>query len=260
MMKKEQVIQLLIFTLTTGIVIGAVFIWVLIFFFGAKVKNVNVGPLDIEIPTATNIATDLPPSNNNVLPQTTQPSEQPLAKTETQNVLFRDDFENGIRPDWGMTGNNFYATNGDFTIADGSFESTIIGSSDWHNYKIVLNGYINQGTWIEIQFRVQDRDNYLSLKCNFAAAYTAQPDCVWSKFINGNSETITGTEFKIPDGRSTKTFFEIELENNAYRTFENKEQKIRFVDDTFMDGGIRILGQAGKKALRMLDFAIILLP
>lgn len=193
------------------------------------------------LPTATPVLTDTPTP---VLPTdtpmpTNTPTPVPPSPTPTPDPrLFWDDFELGIKPKWGMLGDNFAVANGKLIMGDGSLESQIIGDSGWQNYAIRLYGLDvpgrQTGQSFNILVRVQDRDNYIRLEIRDHGANGKQWH--WHKVINGQSQEIPGTHFGMrPSGSE---FIMLEIQDNIYRTFIDGEQQVYFVDDTFSNGGI----------------------
>ncbi|MDM8527474.1 PASTA domain-containing protein [Anaerolineales bacterium HSG24] len=156
-----------------------------------------------------------------------EPAEAPQVESTPAPDLFWDDFETGIKPEWGMQGSGFFVVNGKLTLDDGSFESKVIGDNSWRNYKIRLYGFDHHhGSTPKIWVRVQNRDNYMLFHCK------DYDRCNWYRVIDGEKQEIPETRVKLKRGD-----FSFEIQDNVYRTIIQGEQKIRFVDDTFDSGG-----------------------
>lgn len=186
----------------------------------------------ISVPQTDSVNTQPSPTITPVLPSIT-----PIPTPDPR--LFWDDFENGIKPEWRMSGNGFKAKEGRLIVDfSGSLESGIIGDSNWRNYKIRFYKYNNRGNSGIMQFRlrVQDRDNYILLKCSVYNSF-----CNWYTVSNGQEREIPGAGFRffVSDGYGNEMI--IEIENNVYRVFEDGNSVSRFTNDAFSHGGFELL-------------------
>jgi len=183
-------------------------------------------PLPTDTPGPTATFTPIPP--------TATPTPDPR--------LFWDDFENGLKPEWGSSGNGFSSTNGKLIIQNGLWESSVIANNQ-PNYKITLDDFrikaksCDREKILQFQFRIQDKDNYMLLK---GTTHGNQQGWAWFKVIAGQEQPIPGTEFGGYYFQSDHTpwITAIEVQDNAYRTFVDGEQEIHFFDDTFQTGGV----------------------
>lgn len=167
------------------------------------------------------------------------PTASPPLTQEPDNRLFWDDFEMGINPGWGMVGTGYAATNGNLVLSEGNVESQVVGNHSWSDYEVILTGVQvkTDPDTLEIQVRVQDRDNYLAFVCRGGTMFT-EAHCKWYKSIGGQSQEIPGALFTI--NRYKPHDFYIEVQDNIYRTFMDGERVLYFVEDTYSSGGISL--------------------
>jgi hypothetical protein len=191
-------------------------------------------PTIIPSPKYTSTSTPLPTATSVPLPTATAT----LVPTPTPDPrLFWDDFENGIKPGWGMTGKNFTVING--KLKSEGYLTGSIGDKSWTSYAITFSE-VRQiaGHILEIRVRVQDRDNYMVLKSDFSGWEGAR--MTWYRMVQGKEQEIPGSGFWGSDGD-----FKIEIEGNVYRTYIKGERRLFFVDDTYRNGGMVLIVNRG---------------
>lgn len=239
--------------LFVAVVAGVVVAWI--------IQDARFVPTPTAAPVAESVesATTQERESTLVVPSATlPPSPIPPTPTATPDLrLFWDDFEMGIKPEWGMSGRGFAASNGSFVVQNGLGESQVIGDSSWQDYAVRLGGFFfNPDERIWFLIRVQDRDNYMALECFDYYRGGWEPACEWHKVVNGRDEVVPGTHTdRIPLDRGDDDFFTIEVQGNIYRTFVNGEQKARFADNTFTGGGFAIRFDA--ESLRVGSIEIV---
>jgi uncharacterized protein YaiE (UPF0345 family) len=181
------------------------------------------------------IVVSLGPEPGSAAPETEPTAAEPTAiPSPTPNpYLFSDDFERGIKPEWGLTGSGFSSTNGKLVV-NGSADSAIIGGPDWTNYHIMLRGTnLDNPANIRVRVRVQDRSNYMAFwYLEGAGTYRGGG---WVKVVEGREEEVPGSKIRMSDGD-----MEIEVDGSLYRLLVNGEEKVRFADDTFSNGGFML--------------------
>jgi hypothetical protein len=184
-------------------------------------------------PTQTPYPTSALPTA--VLPTATS---SPTAKPTLDLKLFGDDFEMGIKPEWGMSGQGYASTNGQL-IVSGILESKIVGGKTWGDYEIRVNEFSLTGCCTTVRFlmRAQDNSNYMQLTCREDNA-DGYAECFWDIVVNGKSESIPGSTFGIMVGGDH--LLRVEVKGSQYTTFWDSEQKVRFAKDTFSNGGISL--------------------
>jgi len=207
----------------------------------AKLATLEAKPtLQPEIQVVTATPTDGPPPTNTPTGPTDTPTPLPPTATPTADPrLFWDDFENGLKPEWGMSGDPVAAVNGQLVMDKGSFRSAIIGDSSWQNYNIQLDN-LDRYSRVDIQVRVQDNSNYMNFNCYIASSYQY---CGWHKVVNGEEIEIPGTNTWMWELWHDGDTAEIEVEGNNYRLIVASSPVIRFTDDTFTNGGFSLKGQ-----------------
>ncbi len=150
----------------------------------------------------------------------------PMPSGQPGNILFADDFEKGIKPDWGMTGSGFASVNGRLTLEKGNFSSAILGDARWVNYIVKFTG--PQDSW-QIAVHIQDNNNYMLLACQ--SGY-----CKWSKVVNGVQQEIPRGSFGVNNGAD----LDLKIEGNVYSLSERGNQVFYFADETFANGGLQL--------------------
>jgi hypothetical protein len=167
-----------------------------------------------------------------VAEESAEPTPTPTPVPE--NILFEDTFDDGIKPEWGMTGSGFASVNRMLVIEDGSVETTVIGDASWEDYTVTFNfGYYMNGGLFNIPLRVQDSLNYMVVKC------TSGNSCEWFKVVDGEEQKIPGSKFHLSRGDEQQ--LSLEMHDNIYLTFHKNEQVNRFIDDTFSNGGFSFM-------------------
>lgn len=176
--------------------------------------------------------------------ETFTPSPIPSTATPTPDPrFFWDDFETGIKPEWGIIDGEAYAVKGKLDTR--TFKTGIIGEN-LRNYKIKIIRLTKQrNVGFQILTRVQDGNNYMLFECTWRSAgrMTKKAVYVWGKVSNGEHQDIPGT---IQDG-CLGGDIEIEVEDNIYRTFINGEEVMYFADDSYSEGGfiMRVVNKKG---------------
>ncbi len=196
---------------------------------------VSLGPPPV--PTDTPPPTDTPGPTETPAPPTETPTLTPVPPTVTPTPdprLFFDDFEAGVKPDWGMSG-NFATVNGRLVV-DRSLEG-FVGDESWTNYAVTLNNISFKHGW-ELRLRIQDQNNYMVLK--FWGINP--PSWEWSRVINGEQQKIPGANYNYDDWLKGKSrSIKVESEGSTYRFFINDQERVYFTDNTFDRGGIGLI-------------------
>lgn len=109
--------------------------------------NTPVPPTNTPVPTATPI----PPTNTPAPPTATPTPAIPPAGT----ILFQDDFQNGVNKRWTQLFNQWFASNGSFSTINGDVGTTVVGDSDWKNYKIDFSISGGGSGILEVGFYIQ---------------------------------------------------------------------------------------------------------
>lgn len=192
---------------------------------------------------------DLPASSTQA-PPLPPPTQSPAVAPTVEPRIFWDDFEQGIRPEWGFIGNTFTAVNGRLAVGpDGWVESSVVGDPSWQNYRLFLynlwpgNVNDNNRTFegeadVRVFVRAIDSNNALGLFC-FSKRVYANVSCEWSRLRNGEREVISGTKFDFSAYREGVTV-EINVRDNIIEIFLDGQSAIRFADDTFPTGGVML--------------------
>lgn len=171
-----------------------------------------------------------------------------LSRDDT--LIVGDDFEDAIDPMWGLVGENFTSVNGLLVASeDGFFRSSLIENVDKLNYRVTIqNVSLAPGGSFKSFFRMQDRDNYILLECkgetgvDFGGGYSIVR-CYWYKTVDGNLQAIPESQFDAAKNKMTDLIIEVEIEDAIYRSFIDREQRMRFVDNTYATGGYTFEGK-----------------
>lgn len=194
-------------------------------------------PTEAPPPTETPEPTVTPGPTDTPAPPTETPTLTPVPPTVTPTAdprLFFDDFEAGVKPDWGMSG-NFATVNGRLVV-EKSLEGHV-GDETWTNYGITFNDLAFKNDW-ELRFRMQDKDNYMVIK--FWDDYSAWRKWEWYKVVNGQEQKIPGTYVYTGYGQGGN-LVRIEVEGSTYRLFIRSKEITSLTDNTFDRGGIGLI-------------------
>jgi hypothetical protein len=184
----------------------------------------------------------------------TTASTEPNVTATPITLLFRDDFEGGIKPEWGMVGDRFASVNGKL-IASGFLEGSI-GDSSWTNYRVsIIRGeYHFYVPSLNILLRVQDKENYMKLLCESRGDGNGHYECDFLKVVNGEEMKILGSPFDpFPNDRFGTQTFHVEVEGDVYRVIFEGDSVFRFTDSTFSNGGVIFQLQEGRKGELAID-------
>ncbi len=172
-------------------------------------------------------STPLPPTD-----MPTSPLPPPTGTPTGPQVLFRDDFETGIRPEWDTQNANTAVVNGQL-VAEGILQ-TRLGDESWTDYRVSFElGDKTRLTDLTLQVRVQDENNFLKMLCVPAegGGTPAQLNCTWFRLVGGQEVKIPGAELVMPEvGPVT-----LEITGNTYQVID---RELTFLDDTVSFGGI----------------------
>lgn len=172
-----------------------------------------------------------------------QPTEEPTLIQPTPDTrLFWNDFEDGISPEWTITGNNYRIVNNTF---QSSGELTaFVGDSSWTDYSAEF--VLQRGErWImednlQIWIRHQPNSDHIEL---FVA-----------NWVNGGGSDVgvsvvrSGEHIKIPSGvvriksdLGNQTRIRIEAKGQMYKIYADGQQVLSFSDNNFTSGGVGIV-------------------
>jgi hypothetical protein len=178
----------------------------------------------------------------------------PTAAPTPDSRLFWDDFEMGVKPEWGMQG-DYTTVNG--KLVAGQATEGYVGDLSWTDYAVVLHGFEQWCKQLDIKLRTQDRDNYIYLRTTYGCSGISQK-WEWFRVVDGQEKEIPGTRAEkwITGGGS---LLRIEVEGSTYRLFLDGERLIYFNDDTFAKGGIGLLSP-GEGPVTIDDLEVLPLP
>ena len=207
-------------------------------------------------------------------PTSTSPAIPTLTPTKTITILFDDNFNNGIRPEWELVSGTWIMTNGELSLSGieqyksktndkdkWSYGTAIFGDSLWQNYSVnakfdLKDESANCGA---VLVRVQDFQNFIAWEfCyfyNFSAAYNKL--ATWYIVQNGEWTEIPNTqleEFPIDKQFSIKVI----VKDDVIQSFVNNEQINSFSGLPFSSGkvGARIQSDSISNTLSFDDFLV----
>lgn len=186
--------------------------------------------------TETLAATETPPQLPDVAPE-------PLPGAD---LLWADDFEDGIGDSWSIVFGDWRTSNGYLVPSDDATNSLIVGGdSDWTDYTVSVD--IDQFSRLYyaggVLVRVQDSQNFMR-----ATAYDSvmTHGTVWKIVVDGEVRDIAGTDVSRPMGRPPYNLT-IRVNGPKYELYVNGELQSSFTDNTFSQGyiGLQSYGYQG---------------
>ena len=175
--------------------------------------------------------------------------------TPEPNVLFFDNFDTGVQPDWQAVSGRFLVVNGELTPAEAPANgnrkihaASLVGDPSWSNYIIEADAHgLQESDYcrVYILVRAQDWDNLIAFKVSGNCAQ-------WCVQENGEWKDIPGTETQ--ESRKN-TRIKVVIEGNKYTAYLNGTQKASFIGDIFLQGrvGIYIRNEYPKKNNPTID-------
>jgi hypothetical protein len=182
-------------------------------------------------------AAPTPPPLPSAPPAPTTPSP---ASTSAASILFRDDFETNIKPEWVIQADNKSVVNGQLALDGASKISLNPGKTDWTDYTVSFATTAQTNlTDLSLWVRVQDEQNYLKMECARQTEDSAQLDCRWLRMAAGQLIPVPATNFALPQVGQIA----VEIKGDVYRiigpelTFTDLDQTVKF-------GGVTLEAQA----------------
>ncbi|MFC1879100.1 hypothetical protein ACFLZW_04235 [Chloroflexota bacterium] len=183
-------------------------------------------PTDARPPTAAILPTDRPrpTSTTAPIPTSTEPFVPPA-----DGILFQDNFDNGLSPEWQVVSGKPAVANGHLTSASNS-SWLMVGDPRWTNYKIEFYVYDDaEPSYIGIH--AQDIGNMVALKWYFAY-------CEWNVVADGDWLRIKDTYDDNVDFESS--MISLSVTNNTYSAFGGGRSLSSFWDSTYSQGMVAL--------------------
>ncbi|HCM74975.1 MAG TPA: hypothetical protein DIS90_01240 [Cytophagales bacterium] len=215
------------------------------------------GETQVVLEATANAPTSLPYPTYTPYPTNTAPAIPSLTPTKSKTILFEDDFNGGIRPEWEIAFGNWIMSNGEFSLSQieeiditnnkekWSYGTAIVGDSNWQDYtvKAKINLQDESGNCGSILIRVQDSENFLAWEYCYFYNFTAHTNNMASWYLvqDGKWTEIPNTQTK--DFPVDKQFtIEVIVKNDVVQSFINKELVNSFSGFPFATGkiGLRI--------------------
>jgi len=201
--------------------------------------NNSVGQTNVSNPP-TQPPPQLQPADTPIPPQPVDTPTPIPSPTPDQSILFEDNFEYGIKPDWKpvygewkMVDDRFEPTKLiDQGKGEGNSTSVLVGNPNWNNYKVEFDaGNLNVGMYrlssISINIRVQNPETYMMF-------YTDGQNATCGKKINGSDQEIS--KKKVGLGFEGPHHLSVSAKNSTYEFWINST-KICIVNDTTFSSG-----------------------
>ena len=167
----------------------------------------------------------------------------PLTSAE---ILWADDFEDGISDSWSIVFGDWRTSNGYLVPVDDTMNSLIVGGdSEWTDYTVSVD--INQFSRLYfaggVLVRMQDSQNFMR-----ATAYDSvlSNGTVWKIVVDGEQIDVAGTDVSRPMGRPPYNLT-IRVKGPKYELYVDGELQSSFTDTTFTRGyiGLQSFGYQG---------------
>lgn len=170
------------------------------------------------------------PTNTNVVP-TESPTPEATAPPQA-DVLFEDDFEDGLSDAWEVISGNPIVVNGMLTADQDTW--LMVGDPSWENYSIEFDtdspvGWISQGFNV-IGVRAEDIDNMYAYKWAEYEGYSYIVE-------EGNWSEIPQSEYNVENAGSNLM---INVIDGQIALYENGMKATSFFDSRFKNGRIAL--------------------
>lgn len=192
--------------------------------------------------------------------QTAAEAPPPTATPDT-SILFADDFEYGIKPDWQIS-------LGEWRMVDSRLQATefidnhaqiVVGDTSWQNYILEVEtgglGSLSMigGSAIGLEVRMQDQGTYMWFTLN-------EDEATCGKDINAESETISSKELDFD--RDGPNRLMVKVEGRNYEYWVNNQKICVLQDSTFTQGYVGLwTGVRGTRKKPWFDnFKVTALP
>jgi len=167
-------------------------------------------------------------------------------------ILFADDFNSGISPQWQVVSGNPIVVNGALSATENTW--LVVGNSSWKNYSIEFDGDCSEvDLWwrngCNVGTRLQDLNNMIYFSWT-------DKEFLWIIIKNGKKTEISGSYFKTWQW-SPPYKVKVIVNGNQYASFINGAQTSSFIYGSFPQGKIGIYID---KDSTVDNFKIISLP
>lgn len=165
------------------------------------------------------------------------PDEPPL-----QRILYQEPFETGaggFRPEWSVDAayDASYLTENGELVTEG-YVAAYVGDDYWYDYSVTFgNADYSEITDFQVMVRMQDEDNYIGMQCFVTDGRLA---CEGRKVVDGQEGPVQGfqaTTSMCAIGQ-LECVLTLDALQDQYKVLVNGEERISFVDDTFVQGGV----------------------
>jgi hypothetical protein len=183
-----------------------------------------------------------------------QSQERDSSKLEE---IFKDNFENGIRKDWVMIGDNFSVVNGHLN-ASGIFTAHV-GDVNWEDYVVEFQ-VIDLPMYSEfgVVVRRQSDEDYMALHV------LRRPPrlCIlsWITVRNGMEQELVNSKTEIKDRDRSKSSpctgdYKIEVLGNTYRVYRNNRMAVSIasVSQSSSRGNVGLIASKERRNSFVID-------
>jgi DNA-binding CsgD family transcriptional regulator len=161
--------------------------------------------------------------------------------SSSQEPLFTDDFDSGLRPEWRSEIGAWREVNGEYTLTEingWTMGLSTVGQLGWENYRVRTDLHLRdayQSQDVSVLVRVQDTRNYLELRFQDRA----DPRAAWYIVQNNVATEVSNTRsFDYPLDKAFTV--EIEARAGTLTALVNGQQISRWTDAPFLTGKVGV--------------------
>jgi hypothetical protein len=178
------------------------------------------------------------------------PTPVPPTPTSEPNILFFDDFEDGLDPAWEVVSGEVIVVNGRLTATEGG-ATLMVGDPSWSDYVIQCESWSDSAYPSNfIRVRVQDMDNHIYFRWRGF-------DSNWAIVLEGNAQAVPNSKSgNIGTGHPV---IRVVVTGNEYRAYISEKRFSSFIDDRFPSGRVAISLYGSYGGAQIDNFSVTLL-
>ncbi|MFN8492081.1 MAG: effector-associated domain EAD1-containing protein [Caldilineaceae bacterium] len=208
-------------------------------------EQLNVTPIEEKLPLSTTLTptSTISPTGTIALKVAQKPNDAsvfttaaPLSSTPLPDqILFYTDFKKATNLDW-IVGKNLALVDNRLA-SKGGFQANI-GDMSWKNYRITLSRVSFSGHY-SFFVRMQDKSNFMEIRCDGTPNQSGVDICYWFKIINGQEQIVPGDFFRT----DKYNIIQVEIQGQTYRFIVDGKEVSKIVDlqHSFDNGSVSIL-------------------
>jgi hypothetical protein len=155
-------------------------------------------------------------------------------------VLFSDNFDNGIKPEWGNEVGTWYTDNGVYNStypSNSPLTYTSITSLPNLTDFVVdfdVNNVIDGGVFLRAQ------DNQHGILLATGGVFSGYTGLHWHVLNGGYTSTPLGLVYNVPNIPGGNVHITVEVIGNTYKAYVNGELRTTLLDDTYTSGRVAL--------------------